>query len=164
MKVTTDDMAEEIDIVEEIINGIPCAGFGVVYLTPDACLLQVDELGISTYPSKKNIIDGLNEELAKYENNEAVIRKDLNTLHPIIIHMPMNEVIQQLFPSYLRPTFQRIDAEIFRVICYIADKEMVMKLKALDLRDDIIASIDLEKQDGLSGKGLMEAATGALGF
>lgn len=160
MNDTTQVVQEDSPIM---VNGINCKGYLAVFLLGDLALVYVEETGVGVFANKEMFADSLTDLRLKIEEGNMAARKELEDLHPIVVHAPANvEEMKALMHPYLAGTLV-VNGDYFGALATPADKEKILPFKAFDLMEDTIASIGLEKQDRAQqeedeSKGLLEIA------
>lgn len=142
---------EDVVFEKATIEGIECEGFSLVAKTSVGCyLLGDDEHGIQQLPNKEVFIDEFQDAAALIKNDESgQARKDWDELHLICIHTPSKiDVIKGFASGIIK--WQSIylpsaSLQFTGVGCPIS--EDILKLKAFDLHDDIIAQVNLEREE-----------------
>jgi len=144
-KIILEDTGEEIEISQQIVNGITCEGFSVVFITEAGTFIQGNSKGIEVFGRKEFINKGMQIALNASKDLEA-LKEDLRIVHPIVIHSPIETEMSKLYPEYLTGGMVGLMFGAFSCPCYIIKKEVALSLKAFDIAEDTIAQIDLQKQ------------------
>lgn len=134
----------------EIINGVACDGFALVVRTVTGCYLLTDEVAVQRLTSKEKVLAQFTKiygEVALDPTKNA--REDWDVVHPILIHLPINgyDLVPFGDPTFGASIIQGSNSIIGGVYGIPVVEEKVLAFKALDLHDDIIAQIDLQREE-----------------
>lgn len=142
--------AKNVEFEKSSINGVECEGFSLVAKTSVGLFLLGDDIhGIQQLPTKE-IIAGAFEDIAIRINDDATqqARKDWDELHLICIHTPAKmEDIKAFASGIIKWQNVYLPSPIlgFQGVGLMVSED-ILKFKAFDLHDDIIAQVGLEKR------------------
>lgn len=147
--ITEEHVREETEFEKSTVNGVACEGFSLIAKTSVGIFLLGDDDGIQQLPTKQAILESFNDIAGRINNDDTQqARKDWDELHLICIHTPVKmEVIKTFASGLIKWQLIYLPSSTLSftgVGCPVTEE--VLKFKAFDLHDDIIAQVNLEKE------------------
>lgn len=142
------DKTEELEFERASIDGVECEGFSLVAKTSVGCFLLGDDTGIQQVPTKEAAMEAFADIPTLIEDDATQqARNDWDELHIICIHTPKKlEDIKKFSSGIIKGQTIYIPSKslVFSGVG-VPVSELILKFKAFDLHDDIIAQVNLEK-------------------
>lgn len=138
----------EVAFTEEVVNDVLCEGFMLLAQTSVGLfLLGSEPRQVQVIPTKQNMLISFEPIAKALQEGDSILRGYWDEFHPIVLHHPKDDKVIQAYMSSIIGSGQVTLAyePVFSSYGVPVSPE-ILKLKAFDLHDDIIAEANLEKE------------------